>query len=368
MNMKIVYFIRDITDCGGIQQTTCHVINSIIQKTEGYDIETISLYHKNEKCFFSLESKVKKYVLFNRPINTSLQYFQIKKRLQIKVEQINPDLIVIQGTAFANYIPRNIWEKYKIIVCEHGHYYMGKKYGLHWFGKNKALKYANAIVALTKLDAQNYKENSKNKILIKNIYNPCIFQKDYVCNYNLSSKMIVSCGTLDNIKRFDHVVLTAEIVFAKHPDWCWFIYGDGPEKNNLIKMIRERKLENNIFIKGYEANKNIIYGDKAFIVITSRFEGFGMVLIEAMQYHLPIISYKVNYGPKEIVADGVNGFLVEPGNIEFIIDCVEKLIEDVDKRQKMSEMAYKSLERFDNEEITKQWIDLFEMVQEQGKR
>ena len=361
--MKITYFIRDITDCGGIQQTTCHGINSIIKTSEEYDISVISLYHKNEECFFYLDQKVKKYALFTEIIDTKKQYFQIKNRLRVLLEQVKPDIIVVQGTAFANYISRSIWNRYRVIVCEHGHYHMGRKFGLHWFGKNKSLKYADAIVTLTELDALNYKSNNKKGIVIKKIYNPCVFQKNFQSIYKLNSKVIVSCGTLNKVKRFDHVIATAEKVFAKHSDWCWHIYGDGPEKSNLEKMIRERRLEKSVFIKGYETNKNVIYGDKSFMVLTSNFEGFGMVLVEAMQYHLPIISYSVNYGPKEIVEEGINGFLVESGNIELLSDAVEKMIEDTDKRQIMSKKAYQSLNRFDNEQITKQWIDLFEMFQ-----
>ena len=69
----------------------------------------------------------------------------------------------------------------------------------------------------------------------------------------------------------------------------------------------------------------------------------------------------MNYGPKEIVEDGITGFLIESGNIDLLSDAVEKMIEDADKRQIMSKMAYQSLDRFDNEQITKQWIDLFEI-------
>lgn len=361
--MKITYFVRDITDCGGIQQTTCHGINSIIRKKEEYDISTISLYHKNVECFFKLNSKVKNFVLFNEKIDTKKQYYKIKQRLKVLLEQENPDIIVVQGIAFANYLSKKMWDKFKVIVCEHGHYHMGRKFGLHWFGVNKTLKNANAIVTLTELDAKNYRKSNKNGVLIQTIYNPCVFQEDYYCEYDLNSRIIVSCGTLDKIKRFDHVVLAAERIFSKYPDWCWYIYGDGSERIGLEKTIKERRLEKKVFIKGYETNKNVIYGDKSFMVLTSSFEGFGMVLVEAMQYHLPIISYDVNYGPKEIVEDGINGFLVESGNIELLSDAVEKMIKDIDKRQIMSKMAYQSLDRFDNEQITKQWIDLFEMFQ-----
>lgn len=358
--MKIVYFIRDMTDCGGIQQTTCHVINSIIKKTD-YEIATISLYHKNKVCFFELNTKVKKYILFDEKVNTRKQYFQIKHRLKILLKQINPNIIVVQGTAFANYISRSIWSKCKVIVCEHGHFYMGGKFGLHWVGKRKSLKYAKAIVTLTELDARNYRNNNKKGVVIRNIYNPCVFQKNYKCKYNLDSKVIVSCGTLDKIKRFDHVIAAAEKVFVKYPDWCWYIYGAGAERTNLETMIKEHQLENNVFIKGYETDKNVIYGDKSFFVLTSCFEGFGMVLIEAMQYCLPIISYDVNYGPKEIVENGKNGILIESGNIELLSSAVVKLIENVNDRENMSKLAYQSLNKFNEMQITKQWINLFEM-------
>lgn len=360
--MKIIYFIRDISDCGGIQQTTCYGINSIIRNSKNYEISTISLYHKNKQNFFSIDSSVKNHTLFKEKIDTKKQYFKIKKRLNVLIKQINPDIIVVQGTAFASYLSADIWRRCKVIVCEHGHYDMGGKYGLHWFGKKISLKYARAIVTLTKLDAQNYIKNNKNKIVIKNIYNPCFLQKDGLVQYNLESKVIVSCGTLDNIKRFDHVVETAGIVFAKHPDWCWHIYGDGPEKNNLEKMIGEKHLENNVFLKGYETDKSIIFGDKSFMVLTSRFEGFGMVLIEAMQYHLPVISYDIKYGPKEIVNSDENGLLVESGNIELLANAVGRLIENTDKRKTMSQKAFLSLNKFDNEEITRQWLDLFKII------
>ena len=79
--MKILYFIRDISDCGGIQQTTCHIINSLISNGNGYDISTVSLYNRKNVNFFELNSKVKQYRLFERVIDTRIQYFQIKSRL-----------------------------------------------------------------------------------------------------------------------------------------------------------------------------------------------------------------------------------------------------------------------------------------------
>lgn len=360
--MNIVYLLRDISDCGGIQQTTCYEINSI-QNNSSYNISIVSLYHKRqESIFFELNNEIKRYNLFDEYVDTKKRFFDIKKRLNRLLNEIKPNIVVIQGIAFSNFLSKDNWQKYKVIVCEHGHFYMGKRFGLHWFGQKKSLKYAQAIITLTELDKINYQKRNKNGILIKKIFNPCVFPTYYNGEYNISSKIIVSCGTLDEIKRFDHVIAVAEIVFAKYPDWKWFIYGDGPERRNLEKMITKKNLQNNVFLKGYEINKNIIYGNKSFMVMTSSFEGFGMVLIEAMQYYLPLISYNVNYGPKEIIKNNINGCLVEEGNIDLLSKTIENLIEDAEKRKQMSINAFQSLDRFDSEKITKQWIDLFELV------
>lgn len=360
--MRIVYFLRDISDCGGIQQTTCTMINKISQINEKCIISTVSLYHKNVKPFFEIDSSIKNYCLFSRPVDTKKQFIKIKIRCAEVLESKDPDIIVVQGTAFSNYIPNYVWKKCKVIVCEHGHFYMGGKYGLHWFGKRKALRRARAIVTLTSLDAENYKKYNVRQIPVINIYNPCINQQSSALNYDSASKIIVSCGTLDTIKRFDHVIETAKHVFKRYPDWKWYIFGDGKQRDSLQYMIEDYNLQNNIILKGYEQDKNVIYGNKAFLVLTSKFEGFGMVLIEAMQFRLPVISYDINYGPREIIRNGENGYLVSDGNINELALTVEKLISDVEMRKKLSDGACKSLESFSLEKITNQWIDLFESI------
>lgn len=361
-SMKILYFLRDITDCGGIQRTTGLIINSMLKRKEDYQICTVSLYHKYVKPFFYLDSSIENYSLFDKVVDTRKQFIKIKRRCAEVMESKDPDIIVVQGTAFSNYIPNYVWKKCKVIVCEHGHFYMGEKYGLHWFGKRKALKRARSIVTLTSLDADNYKKYNARQIPVINIYNPCIDQQSLEINYDSTSKIIVSCGTLDTIKRFDHVIETAKQVFKKYPDWEWYIFGDGKQRDSLQRMIEDYNLQNKIILKGYEQSKSVIYGNKAFLVLTSKFEGFGMVLIEAMQFRLPVISYDINYGPREIVKNGENGYLVSNGDTNELAQTVEEFISDVEMRKRLSDGACKSLENFSIEKITNQWIDLFESI------
>lgn len=364
--MKILYFMRDITDCGGIQQSTCLTINSILDNNRDIKIYTVSLYHKYADTFFKLNSSVEKISLFNRAIDNKKQFFKIKAKLTNVLKHCSPDIIVIQGTALSNYLTNYAWKKFNVIVCEHGHYYMGERFGLHWFGKRKALRKADAIVTLTALDAQNYRKNNKRNIPITNIYNPNVCQVNPAVEYDTSSKIIVSCGTLAGIKRFEHAIEAARIIFKKYPNWQWYIYGDGIQKAALQQKIAKYNLENNVFLKGYEKDKNIIYGNKAFLVLTSKFEGFGMVLIEAMQFKLPVISYDINYGPKEIIKNGENGYLVKEGDINDLVKNIEILMKDSEKRAELSKCAFDSIDKFSLDKISNQWIEFFKSILKEG--
>ena len=359
--MKIVFFLRDISDCGGIQQTTCNLINSLLNSNSGYEISTISLYHKSNDTFFLLNEKVERIALFNKPVNQRFSYFSIKGRLKRAFSSISYDILVVQGILFSIYLPKKAFVRNNVITCEHGHYGMGTNFGFHAMGRKNAIKKAKAIVTLTELDRDVYREHcSDSKIVeaIPNAYLPLGF----IPTYYSDSKTIISVGTLDNIKQMDHVIKAAQIVLPKYPEWKWLIYGDGPNKNDLQNQIEESGLKDRIILCGYETDKKVVYGDKSFLVLTSKFEGFGMVLLEALQFKLPLISYNVKFGPKEIVQEGINGHLVDPNNIEELAKAVSNLIDRKEERIKLSNNSVKTIDCFSQENVVAKWEDLFHRV------
>ena len=358
--MRIVFFLRDISDCGGIQQTTCNIINSLLEQNKDYEVSTISLYHTSSKPFFPLYEKVNNIALFEKPINQYFSFFNIKKRLKKVLLEQSYDLLIVQATAFANFIPKEIWNN-KVIVCEHGYYGMGTSFGIHAFGTRKALKKASAIITLTEADKEIYQAHAKRDLNIRSIPN-CFFPLDYVPIYNTDSKTIISVGRLDDIKQFDQVVEAARIVLSQHPDWKWEIYGDGPNRDSLQKQIEEYGLKEKVILCGHQEDKRIVFEGKSFLVLTSKFEGFGMVLLEALQYKLPLISYDVKFGPREIVQEGVNGYLTPANDIQKLASAVSELIENKEQRMIFSNNAEKTIARFSKENVINQWVDLFESV------
>ncbi len=360
--MKLIFFCRDISDCGGIQQTTCNLISRLMEHEEKLEVKVVSLYHKNKSCFFEIAEEAELHTLFDNFINLHFAENRIRKKLNEFLSHEDFDFLIVQGCEYANYIPDKFWEK-NVIVCEHEYFGFGHYQGIHYRGVRKALKKASAIVTVTGLDANDFKNKAKRDIPIISIYNSlCANNADTLVNYNLSSKTIVSCGSLVKLKGFDRAILIAKDVLNKHLDWKWEIYGDGVLRDELELLIDKNNLNGKVILKGYETDKKVIYGDKAFLVVTSDFEGFGMVLIEAMQYKLPIVSFDIKYGPKEIVEDGFTGKLIEAFNIKKMSDYLDKFIEDNTLREKFSNNTTVSITRFEATEIVGKWMSLFSLI------
>lgn len=362
--MMILFFIRDITDCGGIQQATCNLIRSLLKNFD-IKIEVISLYHENETPFFKIPDIAKLTFLFNRKIDLHKNGHEIKKRLCKSMKGKSFDYLIVQGSEYSNYIPSKIWKK-NVIVCEHGYFGFGHTLGIHWRGVRMALRKATAIVTLTELDAENFRHAAKRNIDIRHIYNAVYYDETDLDCYNLDSKRIVSCGSLSKVKGFERVIKVARIVVNVHPEWKWEIYGDGYLKTYLDQLIRESNLEGKVILKGYERDKSIIFSDKAITVVTSDFEGFGMVLLESMHYKVPIISFDIKYGPKEIVESFKNGELVKAFDCNALAARINYLIDNPNVRKKYSDYATVSMQRFLPDKIANDWIDLFEDLKCRG--
>lgn len=359
--MKLLFFTRDISDCGGIQQTTCNLVSNLLMRDPSLEISIISLYHKNILPFFSIPNKVERIALFEKKINLHGASKKIKNRINKILRSLEFDVLIVQGCEYSNYIPTSIWGK-KVIVCEHEYFGFGHTFGIHWRGVKKSISKASAIVTLTELDANDFRKKNKRQIPIIHIYNALVeIDKKLKQNVN-DSKCIVSCGSLVQLKGFDRAIEVARKLFVKYPDWTWFIYGEGEYRSQLEKLITNYHLENKVFLKGYENDKAKIYADKAMLVVTSDFEGFGMVMIEAMQFGLPIVSFDIKYGPKEIVEDKKNGELIPIYDCTKLADRLGYLIENPELRNQYSEYTSKSIERFSPQKIVSEWYKLINIL------
>ncbi len=175
-----------------------------------------------------------------------------------------------------------------------------------------------------------------------------------------SEQRVIAVGRLDYQKGFDRLVLVWEKVYRQMPDWRLDIFGQGEWREMLQSMIDERGLQDVVRLNNPTKNIGDEYVDSSIIVMTSNYEGFGMVLVEAMSCGVPAVSFDCKCGPAEIISQHDGGLVVKNGDIEGLAEAIVKLMKDEELRKKMGESAKRVVETYSEERVMKKWIDLYE--------
>ncbi len=215
----------------------------------------------------------------------------------------------------------------------------------------KKVKELDSFVVLTHEDKEKWSE--LNNITV--IHNPLTFYPAETSD--CSSKQVIAAGRYVPIKRFDHLIEAWAIVSQKHTDWTLQLYGAG-NKEQYQSLMEKYQLKN-CFINPPTPDIEQKYCDSSIFVLSSKNEGFGMVIIEAMACGVPPVSYDCPCGPKDIITDQEDGLLVENGNISMLAEKIIYLIENDDIRKEMGRLARIKSQQFLIDNIGKKWDELF---------
>ena len=178
--------------------------------------------------------------------------------------------------------------------------------------------------------------------------------------------LVVMLARLDSQKRIPHAIASFAHVVKALPRARLEIYGQGPDAAALQQQIDELGLRASIKLAGYTKNPAAVYERASCSLLTSRFEGFGLVLLESLSHGCPVVSYDVKYGPSDIVADGVNGFLVGSAMQQQMARRVVEVLTDDNLRRRLSENAAKPRTEFSEESFVARWSELFHRLDEEG--
>jgi glycosyltransferase involved in cell wall biosynthesis len=178
---------------------------------------------------------------------------------------------------------------------------------------------------------------------------------------SVEKKRIIAVGRLDYQKGQDLLLKAWKRVEEAHPDWRFDIFGDGQEKAALDSQISNLNLKT-VTLHPSTTDIYTEYLNSDFLVCSSRWESFGLILIEAMSCGIPAVSFDCNNGPRSIIADGKDGLLVKNGDTDDLADKINYLIEHPDQRQQMGLAAYHNVARFSEEEVFKHYLSFYESL------
>jgi glycosyltransferase involved in cell wall biosynthesis len=356
MIKNICFFSGDISRSGGTEKVACQIISGLIDK---FDVSVLSLTESSQEIFFSLPDTVKRTALFQNNPSGFKQYISIVRKIRKYVKENKIDILVdIDSILDMFSVSALLNTNVKLISWEHFNFYetMGNK--LRVPIRKHITKYADCVVTLTKEDKKNFQDFFGNKLRVEQIYNPIEFTQNQY-QYDIRSKTIISVGRLAKQKGFDYLLEVAELVFEKHPNWQWMILGEGDERAVLEDIIQKKKISQ-VKLLGRVTDVEKYLEKAAMFVLTSRYEGFPLVIIEAKANNLPVISFKCKTGPAELIQNDVNGYLVECFDVKMMAEKICKLIESEELREKFSAQAILDVEKLNYESIIQQWSHLLE--------
>ncbi|MGI3784522.1 MAG: glycosyltransferase [Janthinobacterium lividum] len=178
--------------------------------------------------------------------------------------------------------------------------------------------------------------------------------------------LVVMLARLDSQKRIPHAIASFAHVVKALPQARLEIYGQGPDAGALQQQIDDLGLRASITLAGYTKNPAEVYQRASCSLLTSRFEGFGLVLLESLSHGCPVVSYDVKYGPADIVADGVNGFLVDSAMQQQMARRVVEILTDENLRRRLSANAAEPRTEFSESSFVARWSELFHTLDAQG--
>lgn len=377
--LKIVYCTPALYMAGGVERVLTLKANYFAEHF-GYDITIILTEGKDKPLFYSLSDKIKVINLdinfeelwtcsFVKKVYVYLEKQRIfKKRLTAELMRIRPDITVSLLRREINFIndikdgSKKIGElhinraNYRNFDNDNTNFFKNL-FSKFWMNSLLSkLKRLDRLVVLTEKDKEAWLE--LNNVVV--IPNPLPFFSHKISRQ--SEKRVIAVGRYSHEKGYDLLLQAWSEVQKKCPDWRLDVFGDG-DRQDYEQIIDHLQIDrNHCNLHGRTSDVQSEYEKSSLAVCSSRFEGFGLAIIEAMSCGLPVVSFDCPWGPRSIISDSQDGILVENGNVEKLAEGLVKLIDNRQLRMLMASHAVQNVQRFQLEEIASLWKSLFESI------
>ncbi|MYM60719.1 glycosyltransferase [Vibrio sp. OCN044] len=331
----IYLLVLDIELNGGIEKSTLNLKDNLVSFYGEDNVKIVSIRNDNKDSIFSNISFLKK---LSKTFKSGDVVISMYDRISIL-------LSIIFGIGFRNN------KKPKLISFQHADYY-AHSLSVRLL-RILSYKFVDKIVTLTKKDASLY-HNKKAVCTIPNSIPDITIETPHWSDRNID---FISVGRLVEVKQFNYVVDLIPII-NDEVSYRFNIYGDGPERTNLEKKVVNLGLEVDEVLKGNIDNVFLPMKNSKVLLVTSQRESFSMVIIEAMLCGCIVISFDCETGPREIITDNHDGFLVRPNDLNAIKEIFDFLIRNADEAERISANAKLTAEKYKNSNVLKNWIEI----------
>lgn len=373
--MKIIYCLPSTCHLGGLERIISYKVNLLSEV--GHDVSIITTDQQGRRPYFKINNKVKCYDL-DINYRQSRQYFWIKKifyffynsyrhkkKLKKLLMELKVDIVISTFCNEMGFLPQIKDGSKKIVefhFCRTMFRFIRRKGVLGYIDDFMMYKYINTLrkydrfVVLSNEDAESWKDLTN----ISVINNVCPI--DIAEKANLEEHRVISVGRYEYQKGLDRLINVWALIAHQVPDWSLHIFGEGSLRPLLTKQIRDLNLEKSVFLDGASNDIGKELLNSSVAIFTSNYEGFLMAIVEAESAGLPVVSFDTPCGPKDIIRDGEDGFLVKNGDIESLGKRLLSLMQNDELRKAMGEKAFENSKRFTPKAIMPQWISLFETI------
>ncbi|MCZ8197318.1 MAG: glycosyltransferase [Flavobacterium sp.] len=367
--MRILFTTDQIYLHGGIEKVMAEKANYFADVLN-YEVYILTTEQKGyEPCYF-LSNKIKRvdigvnyirFISYFHPKNISKIPFHFKQWKKT-ISAIKPDVIISCNYAFDFYwtpfflrqIPKlkefHSSRYFEEIDRKNASFLKKMIFLINDFIESKYTK----LILLNDDEAQYYRSNN-----LEIIPNPITINDDSVAILN--NHKAIAAGRIAPVKGFEKAILAWKIVVEQNSDWELHIYGQGEKKyiESLQNLINENNLQKNVIIKNAVSNLDLILLDYSIYVMTSLTECFPMILLESLASGLPIVSFDCPHGPKNIITNNEDGFIVKNQDIIALSEKINLLINDHELRIAIGKKGKQNSYRFSKENVILKWQNLF---------
>lgn len=373
--MKLVYCHCSLYNPGGMERVLLNKVRWFRKNKPDWDIVIVTTDQQGKPTFYPFPDGVRvidlgiNYSLDNdKPLHKRVPSYLKKRRLHRRrltdlLIQERPDITVSLYPSESSFIP-DVKDGSKKILELHFNRFFRLQYGrkgitglIDRYRSREDVKIAgkfDKFVVLTNEDRY-YWGDMPNITNIANAALPMPLKSD------CSRKKVIAVGRLDYQKGFDRLINVWEEV-KKCPcanGWTLEIFGQGEWHDRLVGMICDKGLQESAFINPPTVNIAGEYANSSILAMTSHYEGFPMVMVEAMSAGLPVVTFDYKCGPRDIIKDGVNGRIISDGDTAGFAEALLELMEDTEWRSSLGQNAMKIEKIYSEESVMGKWTSLF---------